>query len=119
MPEITLPDNSKRKFNEALTVDAIAMDIGSGLAKATVAGKIDGKLVDACEVVSQDCELEIITVKDEEGLEIIRHSCAHLLAMAIKDIYPQAQIAHGPTIKDGFYYDFDLDFPLADEDLKK
>ena len=98
MPEITLPDNSKRKFNEALTVDAIAMDIGPGLAKATVAGKIDGKLVDACEVVSQDCELEIITVKDEEGLEIIRHSCAHLLAHALKQIYPNAQMAIGPGL---------------------
>ena len=117
MPEITLPDNSKRKFNEALTVDAIAMDIGPGLAKATVAGKIDGKLVDACEVVSQDCELEIITVKDEEGLEIIRHSCAHLLAHALKQIYPNAQMAIGPVIKDGFYYDIKIDKTLTEEDI--
>ena len=117
MPEITLPDNSKRKFNEALTVDAIAMDIGPGLAKATVAGKIDGKLVDACEVISQDCELEIITVKDEEGLEIIRHSCAHLLAHALKQIYPNAQMAIGPVIKDGFYYDIKIDKTLTEEDI--
>jgi threonyl-tRNA synthetase len=118
MPEITLPDNSKRKFNEALTVDAIAMDIGPGLAKATVAGKIDGKLVDACEVVSQDCELEIITVKDDEGLEIIRHSCAHLLAHALKQIYPKAQMAIGPVIKDGFYYDIKIDKTLTEEDIE-
>ena len=118
MPEITLPDNSKRKFNESLTVDAIAMDIGPGLAKATVAGKIDGKLVDACEVVTQDCELEIITVKDDEGLEIIRHSCAHLLAHALKQIYPKAQMAIGPVIKDGFYYDIKIDKTLTEEDIE-
>ena len=118
MPEITLPDKSTRKFDKPLTVDDIAMDIGSGLAKATVAGKIDGRLVDASEIVSKDCKLEIVTIKDDEGLEIVRHSCAHLLAHALKQIYPKAQMAIGPVIKNGFYYDLKIDKTLTDEDLE-
>ena len=109
MPSITLPDNSVRKFEKPISIDEVAKDIGSGLAKATVAGKINGKLVDASEVISDDCDLEIITIQTEEGIEIVRHSCAHLLAHALKQIYPSAQMAIGPVIKNGFYYDIKLD----------
>ena len=118
MPLIRLPDNSTRNFNNPVTIDDIAKDIGAGLAKAAVAGKIDGKLVDASEIVSDDCSVEIITVKDDEGLEIVRHSCAHLLAHALKQLYPDAQMAIGPVIRDGFYYDIKLDKNLSDEDLE-
>ena len=118
MPLIRLPDNSTRNFNNPVTIDDIAKDIGAGLAKAAVAGKIDGQLVDASEIISDDCTLEIITVKDDEGLEIVRHSCAHLLAHALKQLYPDAQMAIGPVIRDGFYYDIKLDKTLSDEDLE-
>ena len=118
MPLIRLPDNSTRNFNNPVTIDDIAKDIGAGLAKAAVAGKIDGQLVDASEIISDDCTLEIITVKDDEGLEIVRHSCAHLLAHALKQLYPDAQMAIGPVIRDGFYYDIKLDKNLSDEDLE-
>ena len=99
MPSITLPDNSVRKFEKPISIDEVAKDIGSGLAKATVAGKINGKLVDASEVISDDCDLEIVTLQTDEGIEIVRHSCAHLLAHALKQIYPSAQMAIGPVIK--------------------
>ena len=118
MPSIKLPDNSTRNFDNPLSVEDIAKDIGTGLAKAAVAGKIDGKLVDGSEIISDDCSLEIITIKDEEGLEIVRHSCAHLLAHALKQLYPNAQMAIGPVIRDGFYYDIKLDKNLSDEDLE-
>ena len=104
MPLIRLPDNSTRNFNNPVTINDIAKDIGAGLAKAAVAGKIDGQLVDASEIISDDCSVEIITVKDDEGLEIVRHSCAHLLAHALKQLYPDAQMAIGPVIEDLFYY---------------
>ena len=117
MPSITLPDNTVRNFDKPLTIDEIAKDIGSGLAKATVAGKINGKLVDASEVISYDCNLEVITLHSEEGIEIVRHSCAHLLAHALKQIYPKAQMAIGPVIKNGFYYDIKLDKNLTEDDL--
>ena len=117
MPLITLPDNSIRSFDSPLTVYEVAKNIGSGLAKATVAGRIDGRLMDASELISEDCSLEIVTIKDDQGLEIVRHSCAHLLAHALKQIYPNAQMAIGPVIKDGFYYDIKLDKNLSDEDL--
>mgnify|MGYP003311095271 CR=1 FL=1 len=118
MPSIKLPDNSIRNFDNPLSIDDIAKDIGSGLAKAAVAGKIDGKLVDGSEIISNDCSVEILTIKDDEGLEIVRHSCAHLLAHALKQLYPKAQMAIGPVIKDGFYYDIKLDKNLSDEDLE-
>ena len=119
MPSITLPDNSVRKFEKPISIDEVAKDIGSGLAKATVAGKINGKLVDASEVISDDCDLEIVTLQTDEGIEIVRHSCAHLLAHALKQIYPSAQMAIGPVIKNGFYYDIKLDKTLTDEDLEE
>ena len=119
MPQITLPDNSKRSYDQPISIDEVARDIGSGLAKATVAGKINGKLVDASETITEDCKLQIVTIEDNEGLEIVRHSCAHLFAHALKQIYPDAQMAIGPVIKDGFYYDIKLGRSLTDEDLKK
>ena len=119
MPQITLPDNSKRSYDQPISIDEVARDIGSGLAKATVAGKINGKLVDASEPITEDCKLQIVTIEDNEGLEIVRHSCAHLFAHALKQIYPDAQMAIGPVIKDGFYYDIKLERSLTDEDLKK
>ena len=118
MPEITLPDKSKRNFNEPISIEEIAKDIGPGLGKATVAGKINGYLVDASEVVSEDSEVEIVTSKDAEGLEVVRHSCAHLLAHALKQLYPEVKLAIGPVINDGFYYDILLDKSLKDEDLQ-
>ena len=118
MPEITLPDKSKRNFNEPISIEEIAKDIGPGLGKATVAGKINGYLVDASEVVLEDSEVEIVTSKDAEGLEVVRHSCAHLLAHALKQLYPEVKLAIGPVINDGFYYDILLHKSLKDEDLQ-
>ena len=117
MPEITLPDNSKRNFKVPLTIEELAFDIGPGLAKATIAGKINGKLVDASEEIIEDASVEIITAKDPEGLEIIRHSCAHLLGHALKQLYPGVKLAIGPVIENGFYYDILLNESLRDEDL--
>ena len=117
MPQITLPDKSTRDFNSSLTIEELAADIGPGLAKATVAGRINGKLVDASEVITEDSEVEIITAKDAEGLEIIRHSCAHLLAHALKQLYPEIKLAIGPVIDNGFYYDVLLQTPLSEDDL--
>ncbi len=119
MPKITLPDKSVRKFDKSITVNELAKDIGSGLAKATVAGKIDGVRVDSSELISEDCEVEILTADNEEGLEVVRHSCAHLLAHALKQIYPDIKLAIGPTINDGFYYDVLLDHKINDKDLEK
>ena len=117
MPEITLPDESIRSFDHPISIDDIAQDIGPGLAQATIAGRINGNLCDASEIIDHDCKLEIITIKDDEGLEIVRHSCAHLLGHALKQIFPEAQMAIGPVIRDGFYYDIKVDKPLTDEDL--
>ena len=117
MPVITLPDGSQRQFAHAVTVMDVAADIGPGLAKACIAGRINGELVDACELIDQDVSLSIITAKDEEGLEIIRHSCAHLLGHAIKQLWPETRMAIGPVIDNGFYYDVDLEHPLTEEDL--
>ena len=112
------PDKSLRDFSSSLTIEELAADIGPGLAKATVAGKINGKLVDASEAITEDSEVEIITAKDSEGLEIIRHSCAHLLAHALKQLYPEIKLAIGPVIDNGFYYDVLLETPLSDDDLE-
>jgi threonyl-tRNA synthetase len=119
MPVITLPDGSTRQFDNAVSVSDVAMDIGPGLAKATIAGKVNGELVDACDLIEQDAELSIITARDEEGLEIIRHSCAHLLGHAIKQLWPETRMAIGPVIENGFYYDVDLEHRLTDEDVEK
>ncbi|OBP13509.1 threonine--tRNA ligase [Rheinheimera sp. SA_1] len=117
MPVITLPDGSQRVFDAPLSVLDVAKDIGPGLAKATIAGKIDGVLVDACEIIDRDVKLAIVTSKDEAGLEILRHSCAHLLGHAIKQLWPNVKMAIGPVIDNGFYYDVDLDRPISTEDL--
>jgi threonyl-tRNA synthetase len=118
MPVITLPDGSKREFDQPVSIAQIAADIGPGLAKNTVAGRINGERVDACDLVSADANIEIITPKDEDGLEIIRHSCAHLLGHAIKQLYPDVKMAIGPTIENGFYYDVDMEHRLTEEDLE-
>jgi len=118
MPVITLPDGSQRQFEQPVTVLDVAQSIGSGLAKATIAGKVNGKLVDASTVINQDADLAIVTAKDEEGLEVIRHSTAHLLAQAVKELFPDAQVTIGPVIENGFYYDFAYERPFTPEDLK-
>ncbi|MTC51032.1 threonine--tRNA ligase [Providencia alcalifaciens] len=119
MPVITLPDGSQRQFDHAVSVMDVAHDIGAGLAKACIAGRVNGELVDACELIEHDANLSIITSKDDEGLEIIRHSCAHLLGHAIKQLWPNTKMAIGPVIDNGFYYDIDLDYTLTQEDLDK
>ncbi len=117
MPAITLPDGSTRNYPEALTIADIAADIGPGLAKAALAGKVDGELRDTSCVIEQDAELAIITARDEEGLEVLRHSSAHLLAQAVKELFPSAQVTIGPVVEDGFYYDFSFERPFTPEDL--
>ena len=117
MPIITLPDGSKREFDRPVSVLEVAQDIGAGLAKATIAGRVNGERRDACDIINDDANLEIITAKDEDGLEIIRHSCAHLLGHAIKQLFPDVKMAIGPTIENGFYYDVDLDRSLTQEDI--
>ncbi|MFK5894581.1 MAG: threonine--tRNA ligase [Pseudomonadota bacterium] len=117
MPQITLPDGSLRSYKQAISVYDIAADIGAGLAKATLAGKVDGKLVDASFTIENDAKLQIITARDEEGLEVIRHSTAHLMAQAVQLLFPDAQVTIGPTIEDGFYYDFSYNESFSPEDL--
>jgi len=119
MPVITLPDGSQRSFENAVSVMDVAMDIGPGLAKATIAGRVNGELVDACELIETDADLQLITNKDQEGLEIIRHSCAHLLGHAIKQLWPNTKMAIGPVIDNGFYYDVDLEESITEDDLAK
>jgi len=119
MPVITLPDGSQRTYAEPVTVAQVAADIGPGLAKAALAGKVDGKLVDTSFVVDRDAALAIVTGKDPEGLEIIRHSTAHLLAQAVQAVYPDAQVTIGPVIENGFYYDFAFSRPFTPDDLEK
>ncbi|WP_426416732.1 threonine--tRNA ligase [Aestuariirhabdus sp. LZHN29] len=117
MPSITLPDGSIRQFDNPVTIMQVAEDIGPGLAKATIAGRVDGELQDACELIADDAQLQIITARDEEGLEIIRHSCAHLIGHAIKQLQPTAKMAIGPVIEEGFYYDIDTPETLTMDDL--
>src|SRR5438309_11202874 len=117
MPVVTLPDGSQRTFPQPVTVDEIAASIGSGLAKAALAGKVDGKVVDTAHTVDHDAPVSILTAKDPEGLEVIRHSTAHLLAQAVKELFPEAQVTIGPVIEDGFYYDFAYQRPFTPEDL--
>ena len=118
MPVITLPDGSRREYKQPLSVMDIAKDIGPGLAKATLAGEVDGRLVDAAYTLDHDAGLRIVTDKDPEGLEILRHSCAHLMAQAVKQLFPEAQVTIGPVIEDGFYYDFAYERPFTPEDLE-
>ena len=119
MPVITLPDGSQRSFNSSVSVYEVAADIGPGLAKATIAGRVNGERVDAHDPIVDDAELVIFTAKDDDGLEILRHSCAHLVGHAVKQLWPEAKMAIGPTIENGFYYDIDLDHMLTDEDMVK
>ncbi|MFC3914200.1 threonine--tRNA ligase [Pseudaeromonas sharmana] len=118
MPVITLPDGSQRSFDAPVSVMDVALNIGPGLAKACIAGRVNGELVDACEVISADAQLAIITAKDPEGVDILRHSCAHLLGHAIKQLWPNTRMAIGPVIDNGFYYDVDLDRAITEEDLQ-
>jgi threonyl-tRNA synthetase len=117
MPVITLPDGSQRSYAQPVTVADVALSIGAGLARAALAGKVDGKLVDVSHLMEQDAALAIITDKNEEGVEIIRHSTAHLLAHAVKELFPDAQVTIGPVIENGFYYDFSYKRPFTPEDL--
>ena len=116
MLNITLPDGSVRQFEAPVSVADVAASIGTGLAKAALAGKVNGKLVDTSYRIEQDANLAIVTAKDEEGLDIIRHSTAHLMAYAVQQLFPDAQVTIGPTIEDGFYYDFAYKRPFTPED---
>src|SRR5882672_3671350 len=117
MPLVTLPDGSQRSFDHPVTVDDVAADIGAGLRKAALAGRVNGKLVDTSYLISSDADLAIVTEKDPAGIEVIRHSTAHLLAQAVKQLFPDAQVTIGPVIEDGFFYDFAYKRPFTPEDL--
>ncbi|MES9971534.1 MAG: threonine--tRNA ligase, partial [Candidatus Thiodiazotropha sp.] len=119
MPVISLPDGSQREFDKAVTVHEIAADIGPGLAKAALAGRVDDRLVDTSYLVQEDCELAIVTSRDDEALELIRHDAAHVMAQAVQELYPGTQVTIGPAIEDGFYYDFARDEAFTPDDLKK
>lgn len=119
MPNITLPDGSVRQYDKPVTVGEIAASIGAGLAKAALGGKVDGKLVDTSHRVDHDAKVAIVTDRDAEGLDLIRHSTAHLLAYAVKELFPDAQVTIGPVIENGFYYDFSYKRPFTPEDLEK
>ena len=117
MITITLPDGSRREFEAPVSVMQVAQSIGAGLAKATVAGQVDGRLVDASDLIDHDAALRMITPKDAEGVEIIRHSCAHLVGHAVKQLYPDAKMVIGPVIAEGFYYDIHSERPFTPDDL--
>ncbi|GAB3293448.1 threonine--tRNA ligase [Pseudidiomarina andamanensis] len=118
MPVVTLPDGSKRSFDKPVSILDVAQDIGPGLAKATVAGRINGELADACDLITDDATVQIITPKDDDGVHIIRHSCAHLLGHALKQMFPDVKMAIGPVIDNGFYYDVDMEHTLTADDLQ-
>jgi threonyl-tRNA synthetase len=118
MISVRLPDGSQRQFESPVTVAQVAASIGSGLAKAALAGKVDGKVVDTSHLIAHDADLAIITEKDAEGIDVIRHSAAHLLAYAVKELFPEAQVTIGPVIDNGFYYDFSYKRPFTPEDLQ-
>ena len=119
MPIITLPDGSQRSFDKPVTVADVALSIGAGLAKAALAGKVNGELVDASHLIEDDAALSIITSRDADGVEVLRHSCAHLMAMAVQQLFPGTQVTIGPVIENGFFYDFDCERPFTSEDLEK
>ena len=114
---ITLPDGSQREYPGPVSVAEVAQSIGPGLARNTLAGRVDGKLVDACDVIDHDARLQIITPKDKDGVDIIRHSCAHLVGHAVKQLYPTAKMVIGPVIEEGFYYDIAYERPFTPEDV--
>ncbi len=117
MPQITLPDGSTRQYDQPVTVAGVAESIGPGLAKAALAGRVDGELVDTSYTIDTDVKLAIITDRDEDGVEVIRHSCAHLMAQAVQRLFPEAQVTIGPVIENGFFYDFSFERPFTPEDL--
>jgi threonyl-tRNA synthetase len=117
MPDVRLPDGSVKSFDKPLSVADVAQSIGSGLARAALAGRVDGALVDTSFLIDRDVDLQIVTAKDSDGLEVVRHSTAHLLAQAVKELFPEAQVTIGPVIEDGFYYDFAYKRPFTPEDL--
>src|SRR6266403_2146947 len=117
MPVVTLPDGSQKRFDAPVSVAPVASTIGTGLVKAALAGKADGVLVDTSSLIEHEVTSSIVTDRDPEGLEIIRHSTAHLLANAVQDLYPDAQVTIGPVIEDGFYYDFAYKRPFSSDDL--
>ena len=118
MLTITLPDGSQREFEQPVTVYELAESIGPGLAKAALGGKVDGQAVDTSFEITRDTEVSIITARDPEGLDIIRHSCAHLMANAVQNLFPSAQVTIGPVIENGFFYDFAFERPFTPEDLQ-
>ena len=117
MPQITLPDVSSRQFNKSISVHDVAADIGAGLAKAALAGKVNGQLVDTSFLIEQDSEVAIITAKSDEALDLIRHDAAHVMAQAVQELFPDTQVTIGPAIEDGFYYDFARKEPFSPDDL--
>ena len=117
MPTITLPDGSSRQYPNPVSVLDVAADIGPGLAKATLAGVVDGTLVDASHTMSDDASLAVVTTKSDEALPLLRHSTAHLLAQAVKQLFPTAQVTIGPVIEDGFFYDFAVERAFTPQDL--
>jgi threonyl-tRNA synthetase len=119
MISVTLPDGSQRQFDHPVSIHDVAADIGTGLARAALAGKVDGKLVDTSFVIDHDAEIAIITERDDDGLDVIRHSTSHLMAQAVKQLYPEAQVTIGPVIEDGFYYDFSYKEAFTPDDLDK
>ncbi|HPQ26436.1 MAG TPA: threonine--tRNA ligase, partial [Gammaproteobacteria bacterium] len=119
MPVVTLPDGSSRNFEKPVSVAAVAADIGAGLAKAALAGKVDGRMVDTSYMIERDVDLAIITGKSDEALELIRHDAAHVMAQAVQELYPGTQVTIGPAIEDGFYYDFAREEPFSPADLQK
>jgi threonyl-tRNA synthetase len=119
MPQIALPDGSRRQFDGPVSVSDVAVSIGPGLAKAALAGRVDGTLVDTSYVLYGDASLSIVTIKDEEALELLRHDAAHVMAQAVQELYPGTQVTIGPAIEDGFYYDFARDEPFTPDDLAR
>src|SRR5215510_11041814 len=117
MVHVKLPDGSVRPFDKPVSVAEVAQSIGPGLAKAALAGKVNNRLVDTSYCIASDADLAVVTDKDRDGLEIVRHSTAHLLAHAVKELFPDAQVTIGPVIEDGFYYDFSYKRPFTPEDL--
>ena len=117
MPQITLPDGAQRNFDHAVSVLDIAADIGPGLAKATLAGKVNGDLVDASYLIEEDAQVAIITSRDDDALELMRHDAAHIMAQAVQELYPGTQVTIGPAIEDGFYYDFAREEAFTPDDL--
>jgi threonyl-tRNA synthetase len=117
MPLITLPDGSTRQFDQPVTVAGVAASIGPGLAKAALAGRVDGQLVDTSFLIDDDAELAIVTERDDDGIEVLRHSCAHLMAQAVQRLFPSAQVTIGPVIEDGFFYDFSFERAFTPDDL--